>query len=333
MAHNYSQVNTHLVRGEIWADMLKERLEDDLMAANYVNWMDFTDGTTLTIPSIGGATVRDYEDDTDVTFDAFDTGEFQFSGFNYLSSGTYITKKAREDAHYSAMLEARFVPEQVLALEKKLETDILAAMDGGQTADDFNLINGAQHRWVGTEVTAFGAATAAGHVGVSDLSRARYALGKANVPLSNLIGIVNPEVALHFEALATANGALTQKNPMWEPLVASGLVTGMRFALNILGFDLYVSNYLPTAGTAETAIDGLDGSAYTAVASDQKNFFFSAADKELMNVMGAWRRQPDVESDYNMNKQREEYIVTSRYGIQGGYRPENMITIMNNSTI
>ena len=39
MAHNYSQVATHLVRGEIWAEQLKERLEDNLVANQFVNWM------------------------------------------------------------------------------------------------------------------------------------------------------------------------------------------------------------------------------------------------------------------------------------------------------
>lgn len=324
MAHNYDQVATHLVRGEIWADMLKERLEDELMANNFVNWLDFTDGTTLTIPSIGGATVRDYEDDTPVQYDAFDTGEFQFSGFNYISSGTYITKKAREDAHYAAMLEARFVPEQLLAIEKKLETDILAAMDEHQTPASENTINSAAHRYVATETSAVDGTTIE-VIGYTDISRARHALQKANVPLVNLVGIVPPETVAHFEALAGgSNGTLTQVNPMWEPLVATGLLTGTRFALNVLGFDIYVSNYLPTL-TANETIDTL-----TAEAGHYKTFWFSAADKELLNVVGAWRRMPDVESEYNKDMQREEYIVTARYGVQGGYRPENLVTILAN---
>lgn len=322
MAHNYSQVSTHLVRGEIWAEQLKERLEDEFIANSFVNWMDFSDGTTLTIPSIGGATVRDYEDDTDVIYDAMDTGEFQFSGFNYISSATYITKKAREDAHYAAQLEARFVPEQLLAIEKKLETDIFAQMDGGQTANSLNAINGADHRIGAATTSVFDNATTR-QLGVNELTKVRYALQKANVPLNSLVGVVHPEAVIHMEALATAAGAMTQKNPMWEPIVGTGMLTGMRFALNILGIDIYVSNYLPVTTTAETTVHA------SAAVGDQKNFFFHAGDKELMNVMGAWRRQPDVESEYNKDKQREEYIVTARYGVQGGYRSENIVTVLS----
>ena len=54
-----------LIRSEIWSRDLKEVLLDDLMAQRWVDWMDeFPDGETFTIPSVGQAVVRDYQENT-----------------------------------------------------------------------------------------------------------------------------------------------------------------------------------------------------------------------------------------------------------------------------
>src|SRR5210317_2000918 len=116
-----------LTRSEIWSTQLKEVLQEDLMAQGWVNWLsEFPDGDQFTIPSIGEATVRDYSEDTDVVYDALDTGEFAFTITEYLSSAHYITMKARQDLYYASQLEAAFVPYQARALSEKLETDICA---------------------------------------------------------------------------------------------------------------------------------------------------------------------------------------------------------------
>lgn len=321
--HNYAAVDDHLVRSEIWSAMLKERLEETLMAQQYVNWIDFPDGTTLTIPSIGAATVRDYVDDTPVTYDKFDTGEFQFNTFFYKSAGTYITDKAKMDSYYAAQLESRFVPEMQLALEKAIESDVWEAMDS-QTAGSTNAINGASHRLVGSADVG----DENQQLGPNDFALARLAFMKANVPLSNLVAFVPPETAHVWEngmAYAGTAGSITtlitpQPNPIWEPVIRDGLVTGTRFAFSIYGFDVYVSDFLPdvAAGT------NINGTSLTN--AGKKCYFFSAADKgQLSNVLGVWRQPPRVESERNKDMQRDEYVVTARYGLQGGYRPENLV--------
>ena len=133
--------STILTRSEVWSTQLKEVLQDELNAQGWVNWLSgFPDGDQFTIPSIGESTVRDYVEDTDIVFDSLDTGEFPFTITEYLSSGHYITEKARQDLYYASQLEAKFVPSQARALAEKLETDILAlaagGASGGQTADD-----------------------------------------------------------------------------------------------------------------------------------------------------------------------------------------------------
>ena len=127
MAHTTAN-SAHLIRSEIYSAQLKEELLDETMAMKYVRWLsEFPDGDTFTIPSVGQAAgPDDYTEDTAVRYHALDTGEFQFSMTAYLSSGHYITKKARQDAFYSAQLEAGFVPKEARAIMVRLEGDIFA---------------------------------------------------------------------------------------------------------------------------------------------------------------------------------------------------------------
>lgn len=302
-----------LTRSEIWSTQLKEVLQDELNAQGYVNWLtEFPDGDQFTIPSIGESTVRDYVEDTDVVFDALDTGEFPFTITEYLSSGHYITEKARQDLFYAAQLESKFLPSQARALAEKVETDILAlcagGASGGQTASDANQINGADHRFVGTGTNET--------IAVADFAKALFSLKKANVPSSSLIAIVDPSV--EYEINTLTNIVNISNNPRWEGIVTSGIANGMTFVKNIFGFDVFVSNYLTTANETIGALT---------TASGKANAFFSAASPEIIPFMGAFRQMPKVDGGYNYKKQREEYVTTARYGLKV-YRPENLVCVL-----
>ncbi len=301
-----------LKRSEIWASQLKEVLQDELEAQGWVNWLsEFPDGDQFTIPSIGEGTVRDYVEDTEIVYDALDTGEFTFAITEYLSSGNYITEKARQDLFYASQLEAAFVPSQARALAEKVETDVLAlgagGASGGQTADATNSINGAEHRFIGTGTNETFA--------VADAAKALFGLKKANVPSTNLIAIVDPSV--EYELNTLTNIVNMSNNPRWEGIIETGIGSGMRFIKNIFGFDFYVSNYLATANETITLT----------TASGKANIFFSAASPDLLPFLGAFRQMPKVDGEYNKDKQREEYVTTARYGLKV-YRPENLVVVL-----
>lgn len=312
-----------LIRSEVWSAQLKETLTDTLEATKYVNWIDFPDGTTLTIPSIGDLDAYDYVEDSAIEYTPMDTGEFQFTINEYLASATYITNKARQDLFYSSQLEARFLPAQLRAILVDMETHILATGQPGttngntQVANNLNLINEAAHRWVGSD-------TVGGQrvIGMTDFAKARHSLKKANVPDTNLIAIVDPAFEYYFNTQA---GFLdVSYNPRWEGIVASGVATGMRFTRNIYGFDVYESNYLP-GGFSET-INGV------ASGADAKAGLFFSADSGLQPWIGAWRQHPKVDGEYNKDRQREEYVTTARYDT-ALYRPENFITVLGQTDI
>lgn len=308
-----TNVGGNLIRGEVWSRELKEILEDDLMAAGYVRWLqEFPDGETFYIPSIGQATVSDYAEDEAVRYEAMDTGQFTFEITEYIHSGTYITKKMMQDSFYTSELVSKFVPAQRRAIMEHVETNVLA-LSNQQVLGNANVINDAEHRFV-----------AGGNDNIitpQDFAKAKYGLRKANVALNNLVAIVDPATAYQLETLT--NLVNVSNNPQWEGIIGSGITTGMRFIRNVYGFDVYESTFLP-----EIANETIGG---TNIQGGVANVFFSAAG-DVLPFIGAWRQMPEVDEEYNKDRQRYEYVTTARYGVKL-YRPENLVTVISNPLV
>lgn len=310
---SYSSHSDHLVRANLWSNQLKEVLLDELMGTKYVDMItDFPDGDTLNIPSIGQAEVMDYAEGQGVKYTGMDTGNFTFSINKYKSSATYITEKMKQDSFYMSRLVSSFVPKQSRAIAKAMEIDIMALGPDGQTASNLNAINGANHRWVGSGTNEV--------INIDDFAMAKFALQKANVPMTNLVAIVDPTVEFALNKLVGTSTAISY-NPKWEGIVKSGMSTGMRFVTNVMGFDVYMSQNLKS-GIAET----INGKSTTVGVA---NMFFSAA-PDVLPFVGSIRQAPKVDSEYNKDFQREEYVTTCRYGFKL-YRPENMVVILTDT--
>lgn len=312
-----------LTRSEVWSSELKEILRDEMMAQRYVRMLEgFPDGDQFTIPSIGQAQVDNYVEDAAVVYRPMDTGEFTFTVDKYLSSASYITKKAEQDSFYSAELMSRFVPEQERAIMAHFEATTFAAPESGVSANSEAAIDGVGHRWAGSGTGAV--------IAVADFARARYALKKANVPDTNLIAVVDPSVEYSINTLT--NLVSVSDNPRWEGIVADGIATGMRFVKNVYGFDVYTSNYLATAtDSALTNKAASPGNVDFSTNNGKVNLFFSAA-PAAQAFVGAWRQMPEVDYEYNKDFQRHEYVTTARYGVKL-YRPENMVRVITKTNV
>ncbi len=306
--------NEHLIRSNLWSRDLKQILEDDLFAMRYVKMItDFPDGDTLNIPSIGQAEVLDYVEGEAVKYSAMDTGNFTFTINKYKQSGTYITEKMKQDSYVMSELMASFVPKQNRAIMKQIESDVLNIGPDGQVSGNQNLINGGAHRRVGTGAN--------NQIVPQDFAAARYALLKANVPMTDLVAIVDPSVEYNLSTLTNLSNI--SFNPRWEGIVRTGMSTGMQFLMNIYGFDVYMSQNLKT-GIAET-LTGQAGN--PAVTSGVANLFFSAT-RDVLPFVGLLRQAPKVDSEYNKDHQREEFVTTCRYGFKL-FRPENLVVILS----
>jgi hypothetical protein len=302
----------HVIRSQVWSSQLKEVFEDDLMALKYVDFITgFPDGDQFNIASLGQMQTNDYAEGQAVKYSGFDTGQFTFSITEYKSIATQITKRMLQDSFLAQQIQGQFVPKMRRALDKTMETDILALGPEAQITGNLNQINGADHRWVGSGANET--------IGLDDFARALFALRKAEVPMSNLVAIVDPSVAF---ALETATNLVNvSNNPRWEGIIRDGMTTGMQFRMNVYGWDVYISNNLKPIG-AET-IDG------KTTATGVANLFFSA-DQSALPFVGAVRQAPSVESEYNKDYQREEYVMTTRYGLKL-FRPENMVVVITDT--
>lgn len=303
-----------LIRTNVWNDVLKERLTEKLMGQSFVSTVDFKDGTTLNIPSIGQLVAeKDYVDGNSVTFSSPDLGNFTFSISESDAVAFALTDRQQEDIYYAQEALAKYMAEAERALDEQVETEIMKIINDGQTASDLNSINGAAHRFVasGTNDT----------LTTKDLRRAKYGLKKANVPLTNLVAVVDPSCE---EALRTDTDiqAVIQNTPKWADLVSSGFSNDLNFIGSYEGIDIYTSNFLPSVGS-ET-IDSVP------VANGVANYVFSA-DPSVETLMFGWRRMPNMAYERNESKKQDEYSGTQRYGT-ALYREEAAVTILTDST-
>jgi|CXWL01.1.fsa_nt_gi hypothetical protein len=306
--------NDHLIRSSVWSTEVKDVLEHDLMGLGYVRMLsDFPDGDTINIPSIGTAELQDYDEGQAVRYTAMDTGNFQFSITDYVSSATFITNKMKQDTFYLSEVESAFVPKQSRAIMARMETDMFSKANAGQTASDPNTINNARHRFVAAGTNQV--------ITIADFAKAAHALDMAAVPMQNRIAIVHPSVEFTLNTLT--NLVNMSNNPTWDGVVTTGLkASGMRFSKSVYGFDVYVSQFLPTS-ISETV-------SATAVTNGAANLFFSAAG-DVIPLIGHVRQPPKVDSSYNKDLQRDEYVTTARWGFKL-YRPENMVVCLSDTS-
>lgn len=311
--------NEHLIRSELWSKQIKELLLDELYAMKFVRILsDFPDGTLINIPSIGEASVFDFAEGQTVKYSKMDTGNFQFQFDKYQGSATSISEKMKRDSYYAQELIATFLPRQHRALMEQVETRILSRPNAAQTASNTNTINNAEHRWVGQGTVGSSKALA-----LADFAKAQYALTKAQVPLTNLVAVVDPSVAYTLQTQTNMMNLITP-TPMWSDVVRSGIMTGFKFVFNIYGFDVYVSNYLPK-DIAET-VNG------TSVTTGVTNLFFSAAPGDTCPILGGFRQMPTVYSEFNKDTQETEYLTICEYGFKL-YRPENMCVVLTDTAV
>ena len=309
-----------MIRTQLWSRTIKELLLDELNAMKFVRIIqDFPDGYVINIPSIGEAEVSPFTEGQAIKYNSMATGNFTFSFNEYIYSANAISEKFKRDSFYSQDVIAAFIPRQHRAIMEAVETNILAQGNAGQTASNANIINTADHRWVGVGTS--------GAFSLTDFARVDFALTKANVPLSGKCAILDPSVIYTIQTQTNAVNLLTPQ-PMWGDMIRDGAVTGFKFRFNLFGYDIYQSNYLPGIASETITTGGVAGSVTNGVA----NYFFSAAPGDTMPFIGGFRQMPTVYSEFNKDLQQEEYLTIAEFGFKL-YRPENLVTVLTNTSV
>jgi hypothetical protein len=315
--------NQYLVRTSLWSNQLKTLLLDDLMAMKYVRMLDLpTDfgSSTFNIPSLGEAESSDFVEGARIRYNKFDEGNYQFTIDQYKYSANSVSEQFKQDSFYADQAIAGFLPRQHRAIMVGVESRIFSVANSGQTASGLNTINSGDHRFVGSGTNET--------IAIKDFARAQYAIKKANVPLTNLVAVVDPSVVYTLQTQANVVNLLS---PMWGNIISDVTPTGMRFAgMNLYGFDIYSSNYLPACGTSHngTGVETIDG---LTTGAGICNYLFHAATDDTSPWVGAFAQMPTVYSEFNKDTQETEYLTITRYGFQGNFRPENLVTILTDT--
>lgn len=319
MAAFSTQTNEHLIRSQLWSAQLKTLLLDDLFAMKFVRMLDVPSdagSSTFNIPSMGQAEIQDFVEGARIRYSAFDTGNYPFTFDKYKYSANSISEKFKRDSFYADQVIAAFLPRQHRALMVDVESRILSVANSGQTASNLNNINNADHRWVAQGTNQV--------ITLKDFAKAQYGLKKANVPLTNLTAIVDPSVIYTLQTQTNLVNLLSP-NRQWEGMVSNVTPTGMKFEMNVYGFDVYSSNYLPNSIT-ETI------NSVTVSTNGVANYLFHAATDDTSPWVGAFRQMPTVYSEFNKDTQETEYLTITEYGFKGDFRPENLVTILSDSS-
>jgi len=317
-----------LIKAEFWSQELMDMVMDETMLNSWVEWVDFPHGDEFIRPVIGDMDINSYKEDEAVKYMPIDSGQFKFEITEYVQSGGYITNKARQDLAYAARLEAAIVPKANRAIQNDLEAYLFKQgqpVAGGrphaQLADDPNMIAGYAHRFVGGDTRGTKRVMA-----VEDFAKANLSLSKIGVPTNNRVAFVDADTAFVLET--ATNLVNFSDNPRFEGIVTQGLTTGKRFIRNIFGFDIYCTEFLPFAGTnSDGSVETIGGVSVGENAT--ANIMFSA-EQGYSPFIAAWRQPPKVDGDYNKDYQREEYVVTARYGAAPQNR-HNLVTVLTDT--
>ena len=309
MAHNTANT-TAFIEAQQYSQFILDNLHDYLLPEGmYRDVTDFGSGTTLNIKTVGTVTLQDAAEDTPLNFTNIDTGNITLSITDYIGDAWKVTDDLREDGSQVDTLMAMRAMESTRALGENHEGRFLAIANGGQTAADLNLVNGRPHRWV-----AGGSGAATRNVVLADFVSMKLAFDKANAPASGRIAIVDPIVEATLNSLISQT-SVVNNTPQFQGVLNEGFARDHRFVRNIMGWDIYTSNFLPSL----TATEAINASAYdlandTAEIGDKANIFMCVADDSCKPVMHAWRRAPQTEGWRDQEERADKYQVTSRFG-------------------
>lgn len=315
-----------LRREEMYSAVILDTIKDKFLAEGiHRDVSDFPDGDTLHVTTFGDAIVRDVHEDQDRPIDALDTGEITLSITEHKGTGSYLTDEMKEDNWKARQFDQALPGKHLRAIQEAYETNLLETSEVMQTLSDPNDINGLAHRFV--------ASGTSGVITIDDIIYAKLSMDKAKLPDVGRILIVDSVVEATLNSLS--NIVQVTNNPRFEGIVETGFAKNMTFLKNIYGFDIYVSNRLPhvTSENVNTSAIGIPAPSGngTSAADAVVCQAMCVADPMLMPYMGAWRRMPKTESYRNVQKGRDEFYTTARWGF-GGQRPQSLVSILVNAS-
>lgn len=300
------------VEAEQYSSFILLNLHDGLLPESFFrNVTDFGSGDTLHIKTIGTVTIQDAAEDTPLVYNPIETGEITMSITDYKGDAWYVTDDIREDGTDINRLMAERASESTRAFQENFETRFFQVCNDAQTDADANLINGFPHRIASSETNNI--------FSLDHLIAMRLAFQKANVPDDGNVFICDGTVEATLNGLVTITHDVT---PFGQKILEQGMARGMKFIMNLFGWNIITSNRLDT---------GTFGDGTTSVTTGVANVFMNVLDDQTKPIMHAWRRMPKSEGERNKDRARDEFVVRSRYGF-GVQRLDTIAILITDAT-
>jgi hypothetical protein len=300
------------IEAEQYSAFILMNLHDGLLPGSfYRNVSDFGSGDSLHIKTVGTVTIQEAAEDTPLVYNPIESGEVTLAITDYVGDAWYVTDDLREDGSQIDSLLAARAQESTRAFQENFETRFLEVCNEAQTDADPNEINGFAHRIASSEDDNVFA--------ISQLNAMRLAFQKANVPDAGNIFICDPVVEATLNNLVNIT---TDVTPFAERILKEGMTSGMRYIMNIFGWDIFANNRLPR---------GDYGDGTTTVTGGVANICMNVLDDQTKPIMMAWRRQPKSEGERNKDLARDEFVVRARYGF-GVQRKDSLGVIITSAT-
>ena len=300
------------IEAEQYSAFILMNLHDGLLGSEfYRDVSDFGSGTTLNIKTIGSVTIQEAAENTPLVYNPIESGNITLQMTDYVGDAWYVTDDLREDGAQVDSLMAARSSESTRAIQENFETRFLEVAEAGQTDANPNEVNGFAHR-IASQATN-------NIFQLQQLIKMRLAFDKANVPTQGRVFIADPVVEATLNNLVNIT---TDVTPFAESILRNGMSSGMRFVGQLYGFDIILSNRLPT---------GTLGDGTTSVTDGVANIAMCTLDDQCKPVMAAWRRQPKVEGERNKDLARDEFVVRARWGL-GVQRLDTLGVIITSAT-
>jgi hypothetical protein len=284
------------IEAEQYSDFILMNLHDGLLPeAFYRNVSDFQSGDTLHIKTVGSVTLQEAAEDTPLVYNPIETGEITFALTDYVGDAWYVTDDLREDGTNIEMLMAQRGTESTRAFQESVETRFLATAAAVYTGTSGPYaINGFARKIVSAATNNV--------FSLDHMIAMRLAFDKANVPEVGRVFICDPTVEATLNKLVTITSTVTE---FGRNIIENGLSRGMRFTMNLFGWDIIISNRL-YQGAANDGTTSLTNGVY--------NLFMNVLDDQTKPIMHAVRRLPKVEGERNKDRGRDEFVMRARYG-------------------
>ena len=301
------------IEAEQYSQFILQNMKDGMLPDTFSRDVsDFGSGTTLNIKTIGTATLQDVSEEQPMEYNPIDTGTVNLSITDYVGDAWSISDVLRQDGSQIETLNATRAQEATRALQEYFETRFLEACNRAQANGAVNNVNGFAHRVGSSETDNL--------VSLDHFRDAKLAFDKASVTGMGRIAIVDPVVEATLNGLYASAGI--SYNPMFEGIINDGFARDHKFVKNIFGWDIYTSNRLEK---------GSFGDGTTTVTDGVSNVFMCVASDQAKPIMRAWRQEPKVETNRNVKLKRDEFDVTSRFGL-GAQRFDTLYTLITDAT-